>query len=85
LAQITTTFTTWRELLDRLRDDLANPSFRTMQSYTINSAGTGGSRTIMYRSLKELRELIDWVEQQVVVEEGGARSFRSYAKNGGRG
>jgi hypothetical protein len=78
-------FTTWADLLKQLYNDLASRSFRTMQSYSLASGGTAGSRTVTYRGLTELRELIEWVKAEALEEELGPYPGRTYAVNGGRG
>ncbi|MDL2226556.1 hypothetical protein LJB86_02735 [Deltaproteobacteria bacterium OttesenSCG-928-M10] len=72
-------FSTWRELANQLKNDLANPAFRTMQSYSV------AGRVVTYRSLKDLRDLLDWAEEEAAKEEGTAFPRCVYAKNGGRG
>jgi hypothetical protein len=78
-------FSTWRDFKKRLLDDLIDPSFRRMTQYSINAAGTGGSRTVTYRSLGELKALIDWADLMIAKEEGPDYAGRTYAANGGRG
>lgn len=77
-------FSTWRDLIKQLKNDLLNPSFRKMQSYTI-SAGAGGSRTVAYRGIGELMNLIKFAEDQAIKEEGLPYHRRTYALNKGRG
>lgn len=76
-------FTSWRDLHNQLLNDLASGAFRTMQSYSVS--GGGNSRQVTYRSLKDLRELIDWAAEEAAIEEGRGYQGRAYAKNGGRG
>ena len=79
-------FTSWRALRQQMLDDFAaDPSFRKISQYSINAAGTGGSRTMMYRTLTEFKETLKWVEEMVVEEEGLDYATRTYAVNGGRG
>ena len=78
-------FTSWRAIRAQLLDDLASDSFRTMQSYAINSAGTGGARSVTYRSLAELKALIDWTDEEILKEEGPDYLARTYPRNMGRG
>jgi hypothetical protein len=79
------TFTSWRDLRARILDDLADPAYRKMGQYSITAGGTAGSRTVSYRSLTELKAMLDWVELQIQKEEGSDYEARTYAKNGGRG
>lgn len=72
-------FTTWRDLVNQLKSDLANPAFRTMQSYSV------AGRVVTYRSLKDLRDLLDWAEEEAAKEEGTMYHGRTYAANRGRG
>ena len=72
-------FTTWRDLVDQLKNDLANRAFRTMQSYSV------AGRQVSYRSLAELRSLLDWAEEEAEEEEGRVYAGRTYAVNRGRG
>jgi hypothetical protein len=76
-------FTTWTELYEQLLNDLASRSFRTMQSYSMAAGGTAGSRTVTYRGLTELRQLMDWVKSEAMKEQFGAVG-RVYMTNGGR-
>jgi hypothetical protein len=79
-------FTTWKALKQQILNDLVDPSFRKMGQYTINAAGTGGSRSVTYRSLEQLKSLLDWVEKEEAKEEGVPPYVgRAYAKNNGRG
>ena len=79
-------FTTWRELRRQmLHDFAADPSFRRISQYTISAAGTGGSRTLMYRSLTEFKEMLKFVDDMVMNEEGPDYIGRTYARDGGRG
>jgi hypothetical protein len=78
-------FTSWKDLYRQLLNDLASPSFRTMQSYTVSSGGAGGSRQVSYRSLSELKSLIDWVKIEMDEEQLGPYHGRTFAVNGGRG
>lgn len=66
-------------------NDLADPTLRKMSQYSLNAAGTGGSRTITYRSLGELRELVKWCDDEIAKEEGRDWPSRVYAVNRGRG
>ncbi len=77
-------FTTWRDLVNQLKSDLAGRAFRTMQSYSL-TAGGGGSRTVSYRSLKELKDLLTWAEEEADKDEGAMYAGRTYAANRGRG
>jgi hypothetical protein len=79
MAQASSQFTTWRDLLEQLKGDLANRAFRTMQSYSV------AGRTVTYRSLAELKSLLEWVEQQADEEDGLVYAGRTYAVNRGRG
>jgi hypothetical protein len=85
MAEADGKFTSWADLRDRLRDDLASAAFRTMQSYTINASGSGGARTVTYRSLAELKHWLVWVEQMADIETGQTYAPRTYPKNKGRG
>ena len=78
-------FTSWRALKAQLLNDLADPTLRKMSQYSLNAAGTGGSRTITYRSLSELRELVKWCDDEIAKEEGRDWASRVYAVNRGRG
>ena len=80
-----TAFTSWRVLHDQLLNDLASKSYRTMQSYTLQAGGAGGSRTVSYRSLAELLKLLEVVKAEMAIEEGTSYAGRTYASNGGRG
>lgn len=84
MAETVTTFTSWRGLVEQLKADLFNPSFRKMQSYTL-SAGGGGSRTLSYRSLSDLMSLIKFAEDEMIKEEGLPYHRRTLAANGGGG
>jgi hypothetical protein len=77
-------FTSWKDLKARLQQDLMDPSFRKMGQYSINAAGSGGSRTVSYRSIKDLTDLIKACDEFVLTEEG-TYSRRTYAGNHGRG
>jgi hypothetical protein len=77
-------FTTWADLLERLKDDLASRSFRTMQSYSVASGGSGGTRTVQYRGLSELRDLMKWVQAEAAEEANGPYPGRVCVANGGR-
>jgi hypothetical protein len=79
------TFTSWRELRDQLLNDLSDPTFRKMTQYSINASGSGGSRTVSYRSHAEILQLLSYVDLMVEKEEGPTFVGRTYAKNGGRG
>lgn len=72
-------FTTWRDLVNQLKSDLANRAFRTMQSYSV------AGRTVSYRSLKDLKDLLTWAEEEADKEEGSMYPGRTYAANRGRG
>ena len=72
-------FTTWRDLHNQLLNDLASGAFRTMQSYAV------AGRTVTYRSLAELKNIIEWVKSEAEKEEGQNYYGRTFAKNGGRG
>jgi hypothetical protein len=78
-------FTTWSDLYNQLLNDLASPSFRTMQSYTVSAGGSAGTRQVTYRSLSELKALIDWVKAEAEEELLGPYHGRTLAANGGRG
>ena len=78
-------FTTWRALYDQLLNDLASKAFRTMQSYTVNTGGIGGGRTVTYRGLAELLKFMEYAKEQAEIEEGMSYAGRTYAGNGGRG
>ena len=79
-------FTSWRELRQAMLDGFAaDPAFLRMSQYSINAAGTGGSRTVMYRTLAEFRETLKWVDEMVAREEGPDYEPRVYDQNAGRG
>jgi hypothetical protein len=78
-------FTSWTDLKAQLLKDLADPSFRKMGQYSIASSGSGGSRSVSYRSLKDLLELLKVAELEVMKEVGADYHGRTNAANGGRG
>jgi hypothetical protein len=78
-------FTSWTDLYYQLLEDLANPSFRKMQSYSVQTGGGSGSRNIAYRSLAELKAIIDWVKSEMVEEQLGPYKVRTLVRNMGRG
>jgi hypothetical protein len=77
-------FTTWADLRQQILNDLANGAFRRLQSYSVASGGTGGSRSVTYKGLAELRATLEWVEAQALEEKYGGVGRVSMA-NGGRG
>ncbi|MBI4720818.1 MAG: hypothetical protein HY770_06285 [Chitinivibrionia bacterium] len=71
-----TTFTTWTALLATMMDQLAS------QNITVTSVTIDGN-LIQYRTLKELREQIDYVRTMAAYETGTIAP-RTYAGQGGR-
>ena len=73
-------FTSWADLHKAMLDDLASGAWRTLASYSL------GGRTFAYRSIKDFRELLDFVKTQADAETG-VRPFRrrTYGRQGGRG
>ena len=70
----------WRDLYEKMREDLQSPAFRQFGSYS--SAG----RSFSYRSLDDFRSLLDWVKREADKEDGIAPyRARRVARNGGRG
>lgn len=82
------TFISWRELKGQLLNDLSNyvgsGTFH-IQSYVINSSGTGGSRSVNYKTVSELKAMIAWVDEKIEEEEGRDYYARTYPRNRGRG
>jgi hypothetical protein len=76
-------FTSWQDLRQRIMDDLADGSFRRLSQYSINAAGTGGSRSVSYRTIADAKALLELCEQEILKETGFIR--RTYARNAGRG
>ena len=63
----------WRDLYEKMREDLQSPAFRQFGSYS-------------YRSLDDFRSLLDWVKREADKEDGIAPyRARRVARNGGRG
>lgn len=58
----------WRELYEKMQEDLQSPAFRQFGSYSI----TG--RSFSYRSLDAFRSLSDWVKREADKEDGRALS-----------
>ncbi|MDR2947169.1 MAG: hypothetical protein LBV79_10555 [Candidatus Adiutrix sp.] len=79
MAESTTSFTTWRDLVEQLKCDLMSRAFRTMQSYSV------AGRQVSYRGVAELRALLEWAEERAAEEDGTGYVGRTYAVNGGRG
>lgn len=63
-------FTSWSDLAQKLRDDLASGNFRTVGSYTLPGGGA-----VTYRTLKEFTDLLDMVEQRAAEEAGESCGF----------
>jgi hypothetical protein len=72
-----TPFTTWTELLAHLLERYRNHSFGRAEA-------TVAGETIKWNSAKDLREAIEHARTMAAMETGTA-SFRTFAKNGGRG
>ena len=72
-------FTTWRDLVSQLKNDLAGRAFRTMQSYSV------AGRSVSYRGLRELLDLLKEAEEKADEEDGLIYAGRTYAANSGRG
>lgn len=79
-----TVFTTWSDLLERLKQDLADGAFRKMGQYTVNAGGAGGSFSVSHRSLPDLLAAIEFCKKQAVMEERNYQRF-TYPLNLGRG
>lgn len=78
--QTTHKFTSWAELHSQMLDDLASGAWRTLASYSL------GNRSFAYRSLKEFRELLDFIRDEAAKESGSPRYLRrTFARQGGRG
>lgn len=70
----------WRDLYEKMREDLQSPAFRQFGSYSI------AGRSFAYRSLDDFRALLDWVKREADKEDGIAPyRTRRVARNGGRG
>lgn len=79
-ADTTRKFTSWAALREQLLDDLASGAWRTLASYSMSG------RTFTYRSLADFRELLAFVEAEMVKETGTPQfRRRTYARQGGRG
>lgn len=70
----------WRELYNKMVEDMQSPAFRRFGSYGI------AGRTFSYRSLDEFRRHLEWVRREAEKEEGKP-SYRARVSvcNGGRG
>jgi hypothetical protein len=71
-------FTTWADLVRQLKNDLADQAYRRTMSYSI------AGRSVAYRNLQDLLNLLAYAEQKAAIEQGLACG-RTYAGNGGRG
>lgn len=70
----------WRELYEKMREDLQSPTFRQFGSYSI------AGRTFTYRSLSEFLSLLDRIKREADKEDGIVPyRARRVARNGGRG
>lgn len=70
----------WRDLYEKMREDLQSSAFRQFGSYSI------AGRSFSYRSLDDFRSLLDWVKREADKEDGIAPyRARRVARNGGRG
>lgn len=70
----------WRDLYEKMREDLQSPAFRQFGSYSI------AGRSFAYRGLDDFRSLLDWVKREADKEDGIAPyRARRVARNGGRG
>lgn len=70
----------WREVYEKMLEDLKSPAFRRFGSYSI------AGRSFSYRSIDEFKKLLDWVGQQADLEEGLVPyKARKSIINGGRG
>ena len=75
--------TSWCDMLQQMREDMASGSFGAMSSYTVSTSG--GSRSVSYRSVDEWRKAWDFVQSQCAAESGAAPYVGRYrAGNGGR-
>ena len=54
----------WRDLYEKMREDLQSPAFRQFGSYSI------AGRSFSYRSLDDFRSLLDWVKREADKEDG---------------
>jgi hypothetical protein len=70
-------FTSWADLVCQLKNDLADQAWRRTQSYSI------AGRSVAYRNLQDLLNLLAYAEQKAACEQGRFRG-RAYAGNGGR-
>jgi hypothetical protein len=71
-------FTTWAALREQMLDDLASGAWRTLSGYSLSG------RTFNYRSLKDFRELLAFVEAEAAKESGVPRfRRRTFARMGG--
>lgn len=74
-------FTTWVDLKQDMKNDLASGAWRTMSGY-----GLPDGRSVQYRSFKEFQELLNYVETQADIEAGASSYYgRTRVGNGGRG
>lgn len=70
----------WRDLYEKMREDLQSPAFRQFGSYSI------AGRSFSYRSLSEFLSLLDRIKREADKEDGIAPyRARRVARNGGRG
>lgn len=70
----------WRELYNKMVDDMQSAAFRRFGSYSV------AGRSFSYRSLDEFRRHLDFVKREAEKEEGKP-SYRARVPmaNGGRG
>ena len=59
-------FTSYQDLLQKMRDDLASDAWRTLSSYSVKGS------TFSYRSFKEWQEIFQFVQGQAALETGVA-------------
>lgn len=74
-----TAFTSYKDLLEKMKGDLASDAWRTLSGYSVNG------RSFTYRTFDDWLKIYRFVQDQAALEEGKAPyRGRMFAGVGGR-